>query len=193
MFFPSENDDHLFVTSCILDRNGSKAIQISLLVRSRDGSTWERKDVPGGDVLMANGAVHCPDMQSLLICAQGHHHHIGGLFKMSAQSPYKTEPVLTNYHGRQFNSVNDVVYAKDGSIWFTDPDYGVEQGFRPSPELPNHVYRFDEAAHDLRVVAEGFGKPNGLCFSPDEDTLYITDTDWVHGDGSTDPTRASHM
>ena len=193
MLFPSDNEDHLFVTSNVLDRHGSKTVQISLLIRRHNGSTWERRDVPDGDALMANGAVNCPDMQNLLICAQGNHHSIGGLVKMSAQSPYKTEPVLTNYHGRQFNSVNDVVYAKDGAIWFTDPDYGLEQDFRPCSELPNQIYRYDEATQDLRVVADGLAKPNGLCFSPDEKTLYITDTDCIRGDRLPDLRRASHM
>jgi gluconolactonase len=45
----------------------------------------------------------------------------------------------------------------------------------------------------VRVVADGLGRPNGICFSPDFQTLYLTDTDWIHGNGSTDDTRASTM
>ena len=81
----------------------------------------------------------------------------------------------------------------DGSIWFTDPIYGHEQGFRPKPELPNQVYRYDPINDNIRAVADGFGRPNGLCFAPDEQTLYVTDTDYIHGDGTTDATRASSM
>jgi gluconolactonase len=97
--------------------------------------------------------------------------------------------MVTNFHGRDFNSVNDVVVAKDGSIWFTDPCYGNEQDFRQKPKLPNLVYRFNPENGDLRVVADGFGRPNGICFSPDEDVVYITDTDAFHGDGNKDSTR----
>ena len=98
-------------------------------------------------------------------------------------------PMVTNFHGRDFNSVNDVVVAADGAIWFTDPCYGSEQDFRQKPKLPNQVYRFDPKTGDLRVVADGLGRPNGICFSPDEKIVYITDTDFIHGDGSKDPTR----
>ncbi|MTV80982.1 SMP-30/gluconolactonase/LRE family protein, partial [Streptococcus pneumoniae] len=79
------------------------------------------------------------------------------------------------------NSVNDLVTHRDGSIWFTDPTYGYEQDFRHKPQLPCQVYRFDPETGDIRVVADGFGRPNGLCFSPDEQTMYITDTDQIHG------------
>jgi len=93
-------------------------------------------------------------------------------------------PLVTNFYGREFNSVNDVVVAKDGCIWFTDPSYGSEQGFRPKPKLPNHVYRFNPGTGDLRVMADGLGMPNGICFSPNQDIVYLTDTDVVHSDGN---------
>lgn len=99
------------------------------------------------------------------------------------------QALVKNFHGRDFNSVNDVVVAKDGSIWFTDPCYGFEQDFRQKPRLPCHVYRFDPDTGDLRVVADGLGRPNGIAFSPDEKIVYITDTDHIHGDGSKDPLR----
>ena len=195
VFFPGKDEDRLFVTSNVLRpfQSDVKRIQISLLVRNRSTDSWERSDVAGGCAVMPNGAVNCPDMQSLLICAQGDLHSEGGLIEMNAHSPYDTRLVLTDYHGRRFNSVNDVVYAKDGSIWFTDPNYGFEQGFRPSPELPNQIYRYDDSIHDVRAMADDLLKPNGLCFSPDERTLYVTDTDWIHGDGSTSQTRVSAM
>ncbi|SPQ21347.1 7115df78-b77a-4322-8a19-b575c1a931d5 [Thermothielavioides terrestris] len=93
--------------------------------------------------------------------------------------------------GRPFNSVNDVVIHSDGSIWFTDPPYGFEQGYRTRPRLPSQVYRYDPNRKSLRAMADGFGHPNGICFSPDERTVYITDTDWLHGGGGTDDTKAS--
>lgn len=75
----------------------------------------------------------------------------------------------------------------------SDPIYGYEQGFRNKPQLPCQVYRFEEESGDLRVVADGFGRPNGLCFAPDESVIYITDTDWIHGDGTRELQRVSTM
>ena len=73
------------------------------------------------------------------------------------------------YQGRRLNSPNDVVVKSDGTIWFTDPHYGIRvdyEGERAEQELPCHVYRLDPASGDLRVVADDFGGPNGLAFSP---------------------------
>ncbi len=55
--------------------------------------------------------------------------------------------------------------------------------------LPDHVYRFDPATGDIRVVADGLGKPNGICFSPRGEKLYVTDTDMIAGDGTIDSTK----
>ncbi len=64
----------------------------------------------------------------------------------------------------------------DGTVWFTEPNYGALQGFKPDPELGAFVYRHDPATGETAVVADSFNKPNGLAFSPDESVLYITDT-----------------
>jgi len=107
---------------------------------------------------------------------------------------FEVERILEGFHGREFNSIKDIVLHSDGSIWFTDPIYGFEQGFREAPQLPNQVYRFNPKTNNIRAVADGFGRPNGICFSPDEETLYITDPDRMHGDlktGIKDNTRAS--
>ncbi|MCJ1401835.1 hypothetical protein MMC11_005052 [Xylographa trunciseda] len=124
---------------------------------------------------MANGGTNYRD--GLILCAQGSLNEPAGLIYMEAKRPHRTCSLLNNYHSRPFNSPNDVVVHSDGSVWFTDPIYGFEQGFRPKPQLPQHVYRFVPATGDIRVVADGFGRPNGIAFSPDEQTLYITDTD----------------
>ncbi|KAG8531548.1 uncharacterized protein KY384_003178 [Bacidia gigantensis] len=138
---------------------------------------------------MANGGTNYRD--GLILCAQGSLREPSGLIYMEAKRPHKTITLLNNYHSRPFNSPNDVIVHSDGSIWFTDPIYGYEQGFRPKPQLPQQVYRFDPSTGDIRVVADGFGRPNGLCFAPDENTIYITDTDYIHGDGTTDYRRAA--
>src|SRR5215211_1987206 len=86
------------------------------------------------------------------------------------------ETLADSRRGRRLNSPNDVVVAADGAVWFTDPSYGHLQGFRPPPELGDLVYRLDPASGEPDVVADGFDKPNGLAFSPDEDVLYVTDS-----------------
>lgn len=83
------------------------------------------------------------------------------------------------FEGKRFNSPNDVVVKSDGSVWFTDPVFGVNSNYesrRGTSELPQHVYRLDPATGDLRVVAEGLLGPNGLAFSPDESRLYIVES-----------------
>ena len=82
-------------------------------------------------------------------------------------------PLVTNFHGREFNSVNDAVVAKDGSIWFTDPCYGYEQDFRQKPKLPCQVYRFDPGTGVVRVVADGFGRPNGIVRDVREEKVFL--------------------
>jgi gluconolactonase len=83
------------------------------------------------------------------------------------------------YQGKRLNSPNDVVVRSDGSIWFTDPHYGIKadyEGGRAEQELPCNVYRLDPGSGTLTVVADDFAGPNGIAFSPDERTLYVADT-----------------
>ncbi len=88
--------------------------------------------------------------------------------------------VADRYQGRRLNSPNDVVVKSDGTIWFTDPPYGIQsdlEGHRGEMEYGGaFVFCFDPATSELRAVAEDFDRPNGLAFSPDETTLYIADS-----------------
>jgi gluconolactonase len=82
------------------------------------------------------------------------------------------------FEGKRLNSPNDVVVKSDGSIWFTDPHYGINtdyEGGKQGAELPALVYRLD-AGGALEIVADDFEGPNGLCFSPDERVLYICES-----------------
>jgi gluconolactonase len=92
-----------------------------------------------------------------------------------------------------FNSPNDVVVRSDGTIWFTDPSYGWLQGFRPRPLLRDAVHRYDPRTGGVIAMAESFDKPNGLCFSPDESILYLTDSGANHEPGSFEPSRPHHI
>jgi gluconolactonase len=83
------------------------------------------------------------------------------------------------YAGKRLNAPNDVVCRSDGTIWFTDPHYGINtdyEGGKQTPELPPSVYRLDPAEGRLTVVADDFEGPNGLAFSPDESLLYIAES-----------------
>ena len=89
------------------------------------------------------------------------------------------------YDGKRLNSPNDVVVKSDGSIWFTDPHYGIMtsyEGHRAEPELPLQVYRIDPKTGEITAVVTDMNAPNGLCFSPDESLLYVADTGRIFTD-----------
>ena len=84
-----------------------------------------------------------------------------------------------SYRGKQLNSPNGVVVKSDGTIWFTDPTYGIEgdhEGWRAKPDLPGSIYRYDPRGGSLTAVATDYKEPNGICFSPDETKLYVSET-----------------
>ena len=86
--------------------------------------------------------------------------------------------VMDSFEGKRLNSPNDIVTKSDGSIWFTDPSFGIltnYEGHKAEPELPTNVYRVDPSG-SATVVAEGINQPNGLAFSPDESILYIVES-----------------
>ena len=88
------------------------------------------------------------------------------------------------YRGKRLNSPNDVVERADGSVWFTDPGYGIDsdyEGHRADSEIGAcHVYRADPGSGQLDVVAADFNRPNGLAFTADEQQLYISDSEERH-------------
>jgi gluconolactonase len=100
--------------------------------------------------------------------------------------------IADGYQGKRLNSPNDVVVKADGSIWFTDPPYGIlidYEGGRAAQEQERcYVFRSDPDSGKLTVVADDFVKPNGLAFSPDEKYLYIADTGRSH-----DPNGPAHI
>lgn len=98
---------------------------------------------------------------------------------------YRTETdgtvtaLVTHHAGKRLNSPNDVVVKSDGSIWFTDPLYGIStdyEGGRQDAEQPPALYRFDPESGEIAVAAGDFDGPNGLAFSPDERRLYVAET-----------------
>ena len=92
--------------------------------------------------------------------------------------------IADSFRNFKLNAPNDVVSHSDGSVWFTDPGYGIMndyEGDKSELELPTAVYRIHPSTGDVQVMATGLIGPNGLCFSPNFDKLYIADS------GSTDP------
>lgn len=91
--------------------------------------------------------------------------------------------LVDRWQGKRLNSPNDVVVAADGTIWFTDPPYGIistREGRIADPEYGGcYVFRFDEQRGELTPVVTDMVHPNGLAFSPDERVLYVSDTSWV--------------
>jgi gluconolactonase len=88
-------------------------------------------------------------------------------------------PVVERYQGRRLNSPNDLVVRSDGSIYFSDPPYGLtpEMGEPGEPEQPvNGLYRLPPGADEPVLLADDFDRPNGLAFSPNERLLYVADT-----------------
>ena len=100
--------------------------------------------------------------------------------------------IADRYDGKRLNSPNDVVVKSDGSIWFTDPTYGIMsdyEGHKADPEQDGcYVFRVDPNDGSIRVVVDDFAKPNGLAFSPDEKILYVSDSGMSH-----DPDGPHHI
>lgn len=87
--------------------------------------------------------------------------------------------LVDRYRGKRLNSPNDLAVKSDGTIWFSDPLYGIVtdyEGGRRESELPANLYRFDPRDGTLAVVADDFQSPNGVCFSPDEKRLYVSES-----------------
>jgi gluconolactonase len=87
--------------------------------------------------------------------------------------------LMDRFEGKRLNSPNDIVVKSDGSVWFSDPPFGIlgfYEGSPAEPELPTNVYRLDPATGQATVVTSAVARPNGLCFSPDERLLYVVES-----------------
>ncbi|CAG8644992.1 14277_t:CDS:1, partial [Dentiscutata heterogama] len=177
-----EELNEVFFTSNRLDNNTKTQIsKINLSTKKVSLNV-----TPEDPILFANGMTYHDG--KVIVCAQGQG-NVGGSIVSFDPISKKVTTIVDNFFGLKFNSPNDIVVTKDGSYWFTDPSYGFEQGFRDTPQLGENVYRFDPYTGNIRVAADGFIKPNGLAFSPDEKILYVTDTGFFNGTGGFDPNR----
>ena len=88
-----------------------------------------------------------------------------------------------SFDGKRLNSPNDVVVKSDGSVWFSDPPFGIighYEGYKAEPQLPTNLYRIDGATGAVTVASGEIHRPNGLCFSPDEKILYVVESGTKH-------------
>ena len=108
------------------------------------------------------------DLQGRLVTAE----HSGRVSRTERNGMVVT--VAERVDGKKLNSPNDVVVKSDGSIWFTDPDYGLGQRQKEVPG--NYVYRVSPDGQQVTAVVTNTERPNGLCFSPGEGTLYVADS-----------------
>lgn len=88
------------------------------------------------------------------------------------------EVLVDSYEGKKFNSPNDLDVRSDGTLWFTDPPYGLKNRKRELKE--NNVFCYNPKTKELKIVAKDFDRPNGLCLSPDEKKLYVADSGEPH-------------
>jgi gluconolactonase len=92
--------------------------------------------------------------------------------------------LASHFEGKRLNSPNDVVVRSDGSVWFTDPTYGIDSDYEgdvAASEIgAQRVYRVDPGSGAIGVAASDFVQPNGLAFSPDESLLYVVDSGLTH-------------
>lgn len=120
----------------------------------------------------ANG--HTRDRQGRLVTCEH-----GGRRVTRTEYDGSITVLMDSWQGKKLNSPNDVVVKSDGSIWFTDPPFGIHgnyEGNKADSEVPQAVYRIDGQTGQASIVADDVLGPNGLCFSPDETILYIVES-----------------
>ncbi len=93
---------------------------------------------------------------------------------ISTDADGKITVVVDKYDGKKFNSPNDIAIKSDGTLWFTDPSYGLRG--KPAELDGKYVYRFDPKSKKVELICRDFDMPNGIAFSPDEKRIYIADT-----------------
>jgi len=173
-------------------RPDSKVIRLADGMKFTEGPVWVEKgryllfsDIPANQVKrwsqdhgvstwlepshQANG--HTLDRQGNLISCE---HAARRVTLMTLDGKRKVKVLADRYQGRRLNAPNDVVVKRDGTIWFTDPGYGLDP---KDAELDKrYVFRLDPRSGGLHPVADDFDRPNGLCFCPEEKKLYIADS-----------------
>ncbi|KJZ75165.1 hypothetical protein HIM_05359 [Hirsutella minnesotensis 3608] len=176
----NKKDNALYITS----NYQSLTDNINITVVSLDSEDYPLRSTQFPGLAMANGGTtyyppgydqsQPPPLQ--IYCDEGDFENYSQLIAVNPNTN-KSKPLLTNFLGRNFSSLNDVrQHPVTGDLWFTDADYGYFQDFRPKPTIPKQVYRFEPQTGIIQVVADGFVQPNGIEFSPDSSIVYVSDT-----------------
>jgi gluconolactonase len=147
-------------------RSVTPAGKVEVLLKEAGG----KSDAPAGSYIGPNGMVAGKDGE-VLLCQHADRRIV------RVGKDMKLTPFLEKFEGKRFNSPNDLVYKSDGSLYFTDPPYGlVKQDDDPAKELKfNGVFRY--AGGKLQLLIKDLPRPNGLAFSPDEKTLYVANSE----------------
>ena len=136
---------------------------------------WSQKDGVTTFRAPSNNNGNTRDAQGVLLTAE----HDGRRVSRT-RADGKVEVVVERYQGKRFNSPNDLVVKTDGTIWFTDPPYGIPNRTEGKELDKNYVFRLDPKSGAVTTLVDDFDMPNGLCFSPDEKLLYIADSGKPH-------------
>lgn len=147
---------------------------------------YDGDSLPAGGFNGPNGSTRSTD-GSVVLCQHGNRRIVRIDSKMNITT------VVDNFEGKKLNAPNDLVYRSDGSLYFTDPPYGLPKGDDdPAKELPfNGVFKLSNGT--LHILVKDMTRPNGLAFSPDEKTLYVANSDenyrmWMRFDVNADGT-----
>jgi gluconolactonase len=147
---------------------------------------YDGNSLPQGGFIGPNGSTAGPD-GTVLLCQHGNRRIVQIDRNMQVMT------VVDSFQGKKLNSPNDLVYRSDGTLYFTDPPYGLANGDDdPTKELPfNGLYKFSNGR--LELLVDNMTRPNGLAFSPDEKTLYVANSDdsyriWMRYDVQPDGT-----
>ncbi len=147
-------------------RSLTPAGQVKVMIENAGGAS----NAPPDAFIGSNGMAQAPDGSVWMV-----QHGARQIVRVAAD--HTLTPVVSRFEGKRFNSPNDLVFAKDGALYFTDPPYGLaKQDDDPARELSfNGVYRF--ANGRVQAVVRDLNRPNGLAFSPDYKTLYVNNSD----------------
>lgn len=117
----------------------------------------------------------CVYNTGVVYCAAGTMKEPAALIYIDTKKPHRTYPLLTNFYSTPLNSPHSCVSHPDGSIWFTDPHLANIPSYRPKPQLPSLIYRFEPQTSDLRAMSDEIARPTALAFSLNHKTLYVVD------------------
>jgi gluconolactonase len=165
------SDGHLWFSDVVgnLVRSLTPDGQVQILIRDAGG----KSNAPAGSFVGPNGMI--ADKDGYVLLCQHTNRRI-----VRVSPDLQITPYLATFEGKRFNSPNDLVYRSDGSLYFTDPPYGLlKQDDDPAKQLKfNAVFRFFNGI--VQPVIKDLSRPNGIAFSPDQKTLYIANSDENH-------------